>query len=157
MMDADALFPKGFHPAVSAYDASSSEIAYPKRRRDVGGVRYYLIDFGISWRFEAGEERKITGMLGQDQDVPELSETVPYDPFLTDVFIIGNLMRKEFVKVCNLLPSPLRLTETFLRDILTWSSLHLCSRECWRATLDFGAPLLRRRQCSSASYLSSQD
>ena len=99
MMDADSLYPKGFHPAVTVSDASGAELAYPKRRRDVGGVKYYFIDFGISSRFEADEERKVIGVLGQDQDVPELSFEVPYDPFLTDVFIIGNLIKREFIEV----------------------------------------------------------
>ncbi|KAL5513763.1 hypothetical protein ACEPAH_4164 [Sanghuangporus vaninii] len=97
-MDADPLFPKGFHPTASILDASGSKPAYPKRRRDVDGVRYYFIDFGISSKFELGEERKVTGIDGQDDEVPELSESVPYNPFQTDIFIIGNLVRKEFLK-----------------------------------------------------------
>ncbi|KAL5476622.1 hypothetical protein ACEPAI_3302 [Sanghuangporus weigelae] len=48
MMDAEAMHPKGFHPATYTMDASGYNRAYPKRRRDVKDLRYYFIDFGIS-------------------------------------------------------------------------------------------------------------
>ncbi|OCB88212.1 hypothetical protein A7U60_g4617 [Sanghuangporus baumii] len=123
MMDAGPLYPKGFHPVASILDASGTKRAHRKRRRDVGGVRYYFIDFGISSKFEPGEERKVIGIYGQDDEVPELSISVPYDPFLTDVFIIGNLIRKEFIeKYTNLtFLAPLieRMTELDPKDRCT--------------------------------------
>ncbi|KAL5536267.1 hypothetical protein ACEPAF_88 [Sanghuangporus sanghuang] len=125
MMDAGPLYPKGFHPVASILDASGTKRAHRKRRRDVGGVRYYFIDFGISSKFEPGEERKVIGIYGQDDEVPELSISVPYDPFLTDVFIIGNLIRKEFLeKYSNLnFLAPLieRMTEPDPKDRCTSS------------------------------------
>lgn len=62
-------------------------------------VRYYYVDFGMSTRFLPGEPRLVTGQLGRDREAPELSDTVPYDPFKVDVFIIGNLLRQEFHEV----------------------------------------------------------
>jgi len=62
--------------------------------------QYYYIDYGISVHFPTTTEPKlIVGDDGRDQEVPELSETVPYDPFEVDVFIIGNLLRRYFYDV----------------------------------------------------------
>ncbi|KAI0722005.1 hypothetical protein C8T65DRAFT_724342 [Cerioporus squamosus] len=55
-------------------------------------IDYYFIDFGISSHFEPDDtNRLVTGTKGLDEDVPELSADVPYDPFKVDIFILGNL------------------------------------------------------------------
>ncbi|KAL5513751.1 hypothetical protein ACEPAH_4151 [Sanghuangporus vaninii] len=99
MMDGDPIYPKGFHPSLPMLDASG-KIARPRRRRNAQGVKYYFVDFGISSRFDGTEEtRLVTGRDGLDKDVPELHQSVPYDPFLVDIFILGNLFRKELIYV----------------------------------------------------------
>ena len=98
-MDAEPLYPKGFHPIKPVADASGIRLAHTRRRRDVGGVRYYFIDFGISSKFSPEEPRQVVGIFGQDNEVPELSKTEPYDPFKVDVFILGNLFKRAFLKV----------------------------------------------------------
>ncbi|KAH9918122.1 uncharacterized protein B0H18DRAFT_1123164 [Fomitopsis serialis] len=81
MMDASAMYPKAFIPS----------------RRYV--FLYYYVDFGLSTYFPPdAESRVVVGVVGRDQEVPELSEDVPYDPFKVDVFIIGNMLRNEFQK-----------------------------------------------------------
>ena len=35
--------------------------------------------------------------IGWDRDPPELSATNPYDPFKLDIFIFGNMFKREFV------------------------------------------------------------
>ncbi|OJT09375.1 hypothetical protein TRAPUB_14157 [Trametes pubescens] len=60
-------------------------------------INYYYIDFGISTRITPDSpSRLVVGSWGLDWEPPELSETVPYDPFKLDVFLIGNLMRRQF-------------------------------------------------------------
>ena len=112
-MDADGIYPKGFHPATETMDASGYKPAKPKRRRDAQGLRYYFIDFGISSIFGPDDDRRVVGVDGQDNEVPELSMDVPYDPFLTDVFIIGNLFQKVFLDVRIPLRSQLCPPDTF--------------------------------------------
>ncbi|KAL5492985.1 hypothetical protein ACEPAI_4433 [Sanghuangporus weigelae] len=99
MMDADAMYPKGFHPKSGIMDSTGHRFAHTKHRRDiVPRVRYYFIDFGISSMFRPEDkERKVIGLEGQDTAVPELSLSRPYDPFLVDVFILGNLFKKTFI------------------------------------------------------------
>ncbi|KAL5530907.1 hypothetical protein ACEPAG_3783 [Sanghuangporus baumii] len=99
MMDGEPLYPKGFHPSLSFLDAEG-KIARPRRRRDTRGVKYYFTDFGISSWFQSVEEtRLVTGQDGLDRDVPELRHFDPYDPFPVDIFILGNIFRKELTDV----------------------------------------------------------
>lgn len=100
-MDATALYPRGFHPlrALSLPDLSG---AAPYRSRIDATVRYYYIDFGISVHIpEHVHPKLVAGRLGRDQEVPELSDAVPYDPFKVDIFIIGNLIFKRLYKVSS--------------------------------------------------------
>ncbi|KAI9063418.1 hypothetical protein FKP32DRAFT_1592487 [Trametes sanguinea] len=102
MMDASALFPQGFHPDMD-YKLPDMSAPAPVLSRSVAPVRYYLIDFGISTRFTPDMPRLVVGRDGLDQEPPELSSTVPYDPFKLDVFLIGNLIRRRiYEKYSNL-------------------------------------------------------
>jgi len=96
MMDADAMYPEGFHPIIPEYKPDYS--GYAKHTsRTAAKVKYYFIDFGISVYIpEDLRPKMVTGILGRDQDPPELSGGKPYDPFKLDIFIIGNMLRREF-------------------------------------------------------------
>ncbi|KAI0041906.1 hypothetical protein FA95DRAFT_1598729 [Auriscalpium vulgare] len=94
-MDAKAMYPDGFHPVDDIWTPTKSGVAKKLPRLEVG-VKYYFIDYGISSYFPPGAPRTlVTGALGRDQEVPELSDDVPYDPFKVDIFIIGNALRQE--------------------------------------------------------------
>ena len=99
MMDADAMFPKGFHPVSTAMDTSGSKLVHPKRRRDTTpAVRYYFIDFGVSMKFASMESRKrLNGGIGHDFEPPEFFEG-PWDPFKVDMWRSGNIVL-QFQKV----------------------------------------------------------
>lgn len=94
-MDARALYPNGWHPQSFNRDAEGNIIDYiPYSRTQMGGVRYYFIDFGIS---SQGEDQ-VLGVDGQIR-APELSDTVPYDPYKLDMFLIGVTYIHLFVRV----------------------------------------------------------
>ncbi|KAI0734963.1 hypothetical protein C8Q72DRAFT_964728 [Fomitopsis betulina] len=96
MMDASAIYPHGFHPVLSSSLPDGRTYARPRRRTSVP-VKYYFIDYGISTYFPPGTNpRLVVGANGRDQEVPELSDEVPYDPFKVDIFIVGNLFRSMF-------------------------------------------------------------
>ncbi|KAH9918117.1 uncharacterized protein B0H18DRAFT_1032100 [Fomitopsis serialis] len=86
MMDAAAMYPRGFHPINESFLPNAKTMARPRPRTSVP-VRYYYIDYGLS---------VAVGSDGRDQEVPELSGDVPYDPFKVDIFIVGNLFRRMF-------------------------------------------------------------
>ncbi len=101
MMDASALFPRGFHPVIQCSLPDVSAEA-PVLSRAVMHINYYFIDFGISSYFRPDSfSRLVVGSSGLDQEPPELSRIVPYDPFKLDVFLIGNLIRRHFCDVCT--------------------------------------------------------
>ena len=123
MMDADPLYPHGFHPLISSFQPDGKTVAWPRSRTPCP-VKYYYIDFGISVKFppEAKPE-PVTGAYGRDREVPELSWDIPYDPFKTDIFILGNVFRKC---ICTVSPSFCLLyvsgTDRICRDSRTHSS-----------------------------------
>jgi len=96
MMDASAMYPHGFHPSEGLFLPDSRTPVFPISRSYVG-VKYYFVDFGISVHIPSDVYPKTAlGGHGRDQEPPELSFDVPYDPFKLDVFIIGNVFRREF-------------------------------------------------------------
>ena len=106
------MYPLGFHPVESIYLKDKKTVA-SKISRLEAGVKYYYVDYGISSYFPPGSQRElVVGIAGRDQDVPELSRNVPYDPFKVDIFSIGNVLRGEFQAVrihspAHILVSPL--------------------------------------------------
>ena len=99
MMDGSAMFPYGSHPINDVFLPDARTIAHPLSRTSVR-VRYYFIDYGISVYIPPDVHPKLAlGVLGRDQEVPELSNEFPYDPFKVDIFIIGNLLRRMFYEV----------------------------------------------------------
>ncbi|KZV68708.1 hypothetical protein PENSPDRAFT_666269 [Peniophora sp. CONT] len=99
MMDASEMYPDGFHPVNMDDTLEDGFIRARVRPRSQVSIKYYFIDYGISSVFAPGQPRGlVTGTDGRDQDVPELSDIAPYDPFAVDVFLIGNLLRKAFLE-----------------------------------------------------------
>jgi hypothetical protein len=98
MMDATTMFPEGFHPAAPhrhPIDILRPPPSVPRRETT---VRYYLIDFGISVRYEDKKSRgKITGADGRERTTPELSDTIPYDPFPVDIYVAGKVLQTIYV------------------------------------------------------------
>jgi hypothetical protein len=99
LMDAIHMYPLGFHPVEELFLEDRKTLA-PRISRFEAGVKYYFVDYGISSYFPPGSQRElVVGIAGRDQDVPELSNNVPYDPFKVDIFTIGNVLRGEFQAV----------------------------------------------------------
>lgn len=97
-MDARAMFPKGWHPQEwkRRLDGSAMPYDQPPSRTAVGGVRYYFIDFGLS----TFKQSMTVGPHGQER-APELSDTVPYDPYKLDVYILGKAYYRLILAVSN--------------------------------------------------------
>ncbi|KAI5116533.1 hypothetical protein M0805_005519 [Coniferiporia weirii] len=97
MMDGGQMYPKGFHPVRFNFLPTEFEPAPYRKRSEVKGVKYFFLDFGISTHFQDGDTREVVGRKCGDGDVPELSSLIPYDPFATDVFILGNLYKDRLL------------------------------------------------------------
>ena len=97
MMDGSSLYPKGFHPVLTDFTPDCNKEAKPYARSTaLKPVRYYFVDFGISRMCSRDENGNtlITGTDGPDATVPELSNTVAYDPYKVDIYILGNFLKQ---------------------------------------------------------------
>ncbi|KZT10865.1 uncharacterized protein LAESUDRAFT_721252 [Laetiporus sulphureus 93-53] len=99
MMDPHPLFPDMYHPRVIDW---SRDLDHPARHysRTARPTRYYFIDFGLSrkYRPDDGPPRE-PPIHGGDKSVPEFKESnEPCDPFPTDVYYIGNMIREDFLQ-----------------------------------------------------------
>ena len=100
MLDGAPLYPEGFHPTMQGLNSTLLRRAKSLQRSEVQSVKYYITDFGLSTHFDNVDgPRMVTGAIAADAEVPELSSTIPYDPFPVDVFTLGNVYKKEFVHV----------------------------------------------------------
>jgi len=89
------MYPQGFHP-VRLNNNTDGMGRAPCIPRSSASVRYYYIDYGMSVHHPLGPGSElVVGSQGRDREVPELSKTIPYDPFKADIFIIGNLFRRH--------------------------------------------------------------
>ena len=95
MFDPEPLYPKSYHPVLTRYDANLRFRA-SHYSRTFRPTKYYLIDFGYSRRFDSKDGIRLGGVVGQDDSVPEMSLTVPYDPFPVDVYHLGNMLLKFY-------------------------------------------------------------
>lgn len=94
-MDPTKVIPKGFHPQRMRTTNGTSYGFKWKHRSSVRPVNYYIIDFGLStWFRYRGQNIMSTGVYGQDKTVPELSDTVPYNPFKVDIYQLGGVINK---------------------------------------------------------------
>lgn len=90
-----------YHPLLynRSYDARR-KVSYATRTSK--SVRYYIIHFGISRRYPAdcAAPRERPLQRGGNKTVPEFQDSdEPRNPFHTDIYYIGDLIRKDFVKV----------------------------------------------------------
>ena len=126
MMDGNHLYPGGFHPIRQICSPDGTSVAWPMSRSHFH-VQYYYIDFSLSVYIPPDVQPKlVVGIFGRDQEPPELSDSIPYDPFKLDVFILGNVLRKSFYDVGHPLLSLLVSSHTIcFRNITMLAS---CSR-----------------------------
>lgn len=102
MMDAKSMFPAMWHPSAQSmnYDYSGTAKHFTRTERP---PKYYYIDFGLSRKYdpEDGPPQELP-ILGGDKSVPEFQGEgydKPADPFKTDIYYLGNIMRTQFVGV----------------------------------------------------------
>lgn len=99
-MDATSLYPDGYHPVRVNRTQDLSKLAkhYTRTQRP---VKYYLTDFGLSRQYKP-EDRppREPPIRGADKSVPEFKDSDdPCDPFPTDVYYLGNMIRETFTEV----------------------------------------------------------
>lgn len=99
MFDSSAMYPNGFHPANIDRNRNfkGTAKAYTRTQRP---PRYYFIDLGLSRQYSSRSAMD-EPLRGGDKSAPEHRSGRRCNPFHTDIYYIGNLIRQEFIKKCN--------------------------------------------------------
>jgi len=97
MFSASRMYPNGFHPIKLDRDRSFKGAAKAYTRTQRPPI-YYFIDFGLSRQYTS---RNVTDepLRGGDKTAPEHRSKRRCNPFPTDIYYIGNLVRREFMDV----------------------------------------------------------
>jgi hypothetical protein len=100
MLDPSNMYPKPFHPTKidRSRDFRRKAKWYSRTRRP---TKYLLIDFGLSRRYDPANGPPLDKPYrGGDKSAPEHQDmTRPCNPFPTDVYYLGNLIREDFMQV----------------------------------------------------------
>ena len=104
-MDPTPILPNMFHPQRPWMTRDVKKDIRPYTRT-VRPVKYYFADFGLSQQFDADVENPLAvPICGGDRTVPEFQtdQVTPRNPFPTDIYYMGNLVRRHFMQVSDLL------------------------------------------------------
>jgi hypothetical protein len=106
MLDPSRMYPRSFHP-VDIERSKDYQGKAKKYTRTWRPPRYFLIDFGLSRLYDPANGPPLDDPLrGGDKSAPEHQDlTMPCNPFPTDVYYLGNLVREDYVQVCTLYSS----------------------------------------------------
>ena len=97
MFDPSEMYPQGFHPTQMnrSRDFKGRAKRYTRAQRP---PRYFLIDFGLSRQYLSRRALDLP-LRGGDKSAPEHRNATRCNPFYTDIYYLGNLVRQEFIKV----------------------------------------------------------
>jgi len=103
MLDPSNMYPESFHPVDnrrSSKDFRRKAKWYSRTRRP---TRYVLIDFGLSRRYDPANGPPLDKPLrGGDKSAPEHQDSKTWcNPFPTDVYYLGNLVRENYMQKCK--------------------------------------------------------
>ncbi|KAJ3720052.1 kinase-like domain-containing protein [Lentinula raphanica] len=119
-MDANSMYTRPYHPIdlKKGYNWSGKASHHSRTRRP---PRYYFIDFGHSRvEYDPSQTRPLEYALKSGgYTPPEGLEGTPCDPFATDVFLLGNLIRTSFLDGDPRLHKPGVSGFEFLRPLVT--------------------------------------
>jgi hypothetical protein len=105
MLDPLGMYPKSFHPVeiTRTRDYRGKAKGHTRTWRP---PRYLLIDLGLSRLYDTANGPPLDIPLrGGDKSAPEhQDQTTPCNPFPTDVYYLGNLVREDYIQVgCSFL------------------------------------------------------
>ncbi|KAJ7689986.1 hypothetical protein B0H17DRAFT_885393, partial [Mycena rosella] len=104
ILDPSELYPYGTHPVDFVVNPAYDDLAL-HTTRTACWPRYYIIDFGlscqrmISCHYDPASGSPLEDIiLAADKCTPEHAKrTEPCNPFPTDIYFLGNLLRRSFI------------------------------------------------------------
>ena len=106
MLDPSGMYPNGFHPTQMNRNYDFRGRA-KRHTRTLRPPRYFLIDFGLSRQYTSRNAFD-EPLSGGDKSAPEHvhGDRRRCNPFKTDIYYLGNLVRQKFMQVtCATVPS----------------------------------------------------
>ena len=97
MFDPSGMYPNGYHP-VQVNRSLNFKGRAKRYSRTERPPRYYMIDFGLSRRYSSRNALD-DPLRGGDKSAPEHGNGERCNPFHTDIYYLGNLVREFFLKV----------------------------------------------------------
>ena len=104
LMDATPILPDLWHFSAPRRTRDDKKFVSP-RSRTAHPVKYYWADFGLARRYPPDDPNPLEDPIeGGDKSVPEFQQDpiVPCNPFPTDVYYVGNLIREDFLQASAL-------------------------------------------------------
>ncbi|KAJ7162158.1 kinase-like domain-containing protein [Mycena filopes] len=118
LMDSRSLYLEPAHPVIPWMKRDWTGQAQPLTRAK-RPVKYYIVDFGLSKQYPAGQPRALDPpYFGGDQTVPEFRAGAPCDSFAVDVYCLGNVFREELTHGKGTRDSPGLRGLGFLRPLV---------------------------------------
>ncbi|KAJ7270747.1 hypothetical protein B0H12DRAFT_1093667 [Mycena haematopus] len=96
VMDESRVVPRGSHfGRPHTHKGLYTRLFFWNDRCTVSPINYYYIDFGLSLYYPGGKKTALCdGTLRTFPTIPELSTTVPYNPFFVDICQLGLTIEK---------------------------------------------------------------
>lgn len=101
VMDPNRMYPHGIHLDSPFRDSRGRRLRRVRTPTQVGGVKYYFIDFGESMKFGPEDNTRITVHSKASIAAPETLNTMqwPYDAFKPDIYTLGTTYKQRIVEV----------------------------------------------------------
>ena len=120
-MDPSGLFSETPHPCEleRTYDFKGRLRRYTRTQRP---PKYYFIDFGLSRRYSPDDTSPLAfPIFGGDKTVPEFQNSKkPMNPFPTDIYYLGNMIREDFLQASALNSICICRTDTSAPLAVSW-------------------------------------
>jgi serine/threonine protein kinase len=102
MLEPSKMYPASFHP-VNMGRSKDFRHKVKGHSRTWRPTRYLLIDFGLSRQYDPANGPPLDQPLrGGDKSAPEHQDGKTLcDPFPTDIYYLGNLVRKYYIQECH--------------------------------------------------------
>lgn len=101
MYDPSLMYPEGYHPVMIHMTRDLKRRAKHYSRTEYPPM-YYITNFTHAKRYQRSEGILESPVIASDTSVPEFQGSKfrqRHDPFATDVYLLGNLIRNEFMEV----------------------------------------------------------
>ena len=101
--DPSGMYPHGFYPRQINRNGDFRAKRYTRTQRP---PRYYLVDFALSRQYPSRDTLD-RPLRGGDESAPEHRRETRCNPFHTDIYYLGYLVRQEFMRVRLVTSNPL--------------------------------------------------